>query len=319
MAGNKKVEEGRFRDNDKTGKDVPYEGFEITGHTRFGGLLGSPVAHSISPQMHNYSFRRLGIDYVYLCFEVTPDRLKETVETFRSLNAFGFNLTMPDKQYVLEYLDDLSPAARMTGAVNTVVNENGRLVGHNTDGYGFMESMRQEGYDAAGREMTLLGAGGAASAIAVQAALDGVTRLHIANRKSRSFAHAEELVKTINEHTSCRADLTDLEDAAALKDKIGASAILVNATSVGMRKPAGEPGGEDCTPVKDPAVFHEDLVAADVIYNPRKTRFLREAEERGAKTCNGMYMLLYQGAEAFRLWTGRNMPVGEVRDRYFSK
>lgn len=292
--------------------------YEITGHTRFGGLLGSPVAHSISPQMHNYSFRRLGIDYVYLCFEVTPDRLKETVETFRSLNVFGFNLTMPDKQYVLEYLDDLSPAARMTGAVNTVVNEAGRLVGHNTDGYGFMESMRQAGYDAAGREMTLLGAGGAASAIAVQAALDGVSRLHIANRRSRSFHHAEELVKTINENTSCRADLTDLEDGAAMKDRIGSSYIVVNATSVGMRKAPGESGGEDCTPLHDPSAIHEGLVAADVIYNPRKTRFLREAQERGAGIFNGMYMLLYQGAEAFRLWTGKNMPVDEVKARYFS-
>jgi len=293
--------------------------YEITGHTRFGGLLGSPVAHSISPQMHNYSFRKLGIDCVYLCFEVQPDRLGDTVRTFRELGAFGFNLTMPDKQYVLEYLDDLSPAARMIGAVNTVVNEEGRLIGHNTDGYGYMESMRQAGFDASGKEMTLLGAGGAASAIAVQAALDGVTKLHIANRKSRSWRHAEELVKTINENTSCHADLTDLSDLSALKEKIGSSYLLTNATSVGMKKGPGDSGGEDMTPVPDTSVFRPDLVVSDVIYNPRKTRLLREAETKGCRTFNGMYMLLYQGAEAFRLWTGKEMPADEVKARYFDR
>lgn len=292
--------------------------YEITGHTRFGGLLGNPVAHSISPQMHNYSFRRLGIDSVYLCFEVKPEHLKETVETFRRLDCFGFNLTMPDKQYVLEYLDDLSTAARMIGAVNTVVNENGRLIGHNTDGYGFMESMRQEGFDIRGREMTLLGAGGAASAIAVQAALDGAAKLHIANRRSRSFRHAEELAKAISRNTSCIADVTDLEDQSAMASIIGSSYLLANATSVGMRKGEGALGGEDSTPIPDTSVFRPDLVVADVIYNPRKTKLLREAEHAGCSTFNGMYMLLYQGAQAFRLWTGRDMPVEEVKARYFA-
>lgn len=294
------------------------EKYEITGHTRFGGLLGSPVAHSISPQMHNYSFRRLGIDCVYLCFEVQPDKLEDTVRTFRDLGTYGFNLTMPDKQYVIPYLDELSPAARMTGAVNTVVNKDGKLVGHNTDGFGYMESMRQAGFDAKGKEMTLLGAGGAASAIAVQAALDGVTKLHIANRKSRSWAHAQELTDVINKNTSCQADLTDLEDTAAMKEKIGASYLLTNATSVGMKKGAGASGGEDSTPLPDPSAFRPDLVVSDVIYNPRRTRLLREAEEAGCRTFNGMYMLLYQGAEAFRLWTGQDMPVEEVKNRYFA-
>lgn len=296
-------------------KEIEYE---ITGHTKFGGLLGSPVAHSISPQMHNYSFRRLGIDCVYLCFKVQPERLGETVKTFRDLGCFGFNLTMPCKQYVPEYLDELSPAARLTGAVNTVVNEDGKLVGYNTDGYGFMESMRQEGFDIKGKEMTLLGAGGAASAIAVQAALDGAAKLHIANRRSRSWSHAEELAKVISENTLCQADVTDLEDEKTLAGKIGESYILVNATSVGMKKGDGAPGGENCTPVSDRSVFSPELVVADVIYNPRKTRLLAEAEKAGCRTFNGMYMLLYQGAEAFRLWTGQNMPVKEVKNIYFA-
>ena len=291
--------------------------YEITGHTRFGGLLGSPVAHSISPQMHNYSFRRLGIDCVYLCFEVEPENLKETVETFRNLDWFGFNLTMPDKQYVAEYLDELSPAARMTGAVNTVVNDNGRLIGHNTDGYGFMESVRRNGFDVRGKDMTLLGAGGAASAIAVQAALDGVRKLHICNRRSRSFDHAVKLAETISENTPCEADVTDLEDGEAMASVIGSSFLLANATSVGMLKGGGDPASGDMTPVPDRTVFRPDLVVADVIYHPEKTRLLREAEQAGCTVFNGMYMLLYQGAEAFRLWTGRDMPVEEVKARYF--
>ena len=116
---------------------------QITGHTRFGGLLGSPVSHSISPAMHNMAFRERGIDWVYLAFDVTPDRLGETLKVFRELNVFGFNVTMPDKQSVMEYLDEVSAAARMIGAVNTIVNRDGRLTGHNTDGYGFSESVRR--------------------------------------------------------------------------------------------------------------------------------------------------------------------------------
>ena len=292
--------------------------YEITGHTRFGGLLGYPVAHSISPQMHNYSFRRLGIDAVYLCFSVLPEQLGETVRTFRNLDCFGFNLTMPDKTAVLEYLDELSPAARMIGAVNTVVNDHGKLTGYNTDGFGFMESLRRAGVHAAGQEMTLLGAGGAGSAIAVQAALDGVKKLHIANRKSRSFRHAEMLAQVITENTACRADVVDLADAHALGAAIDASGILANATSVGMKKPDLPADAENQLPIPDTGCLHEGLVVADVIYNPRQTRLLKEAQARGCQTLNGMYMLLYQGAEAFRLWTGQDMPVTEVRQKYFA-
>lgn len=292
--------------------------YEITGCTRFGGLLGWPVAHSISPQMHNYSFRRLGLDQVYLCIPVRRGDLGRTVQTLRDTGAYGFNLTHPYKLEVLAYLDDLSPAASMIGAVNTVVNRDGRLLGHNTDGYGFWESLRQEGIHISGREVTLLGAGGAAGAIAVQAALDGARAIHICNRRSPSFRRAEELAAKINRRTSCLADVTDLEDETDLAARVGESDLLVNATSLGMKRGEGAGDGTDATPVKNPALLRPDLVVADVIYNPRKTRLLREAEGRGARTINGMYMLLYQGAEAFRLWTGREMPVEEVKDRYFS-
>ncbi len=286
--------------------------FKIDGHTRLGGLLGSPVSHSISPMMHNDSFALLGLNQVYLCFDVVPENLPETVKGLRNMNVYGFNLTMPDKQAIIPCLDELSLAASLVGAVNTVVNQDGRLIGHNTDGYGFMESLRQTGCDPAGKEMTLIGAGGAASAIAAQAAIDGVTKLHLVSRRGRSWDHARALVDSIGERTACEAKLIDLADLEAVRRSVSTSYVLVNGTSAGMAP------REELTPLEDTSVFREGLVVADVIYNPRETRFLREAAQHGCKTMNGLYMLLYQGAEAFRLWTGQDMPVEQIKARYFS-
>ncbi|MDO4476039.1 MAG: shikimate dehydrogenase [Lachnospiraceae bacterium] len=285
---------------------------EITGTTRLGGLLGSPVAHSLSPLMHNLSFRELGLDFVYLCFDVKEAQMPSMAAALREMNVYGFNLTMPCKQAIIPCLDELSDAARLIGAVNTVVNDNGRLIGHNTDGMGFMRSVRENGCDIAGREMTLLGSGGAASAIAVQAALDGAKALHLACRRGRSWGAAEELVRRINEGTSCQADLIELADTTALKERLDNSAILVNGTSAGM-----SPNEELC-PLPDTSILSPELLVGDVIYHPRKTRLMAEAEALGCRTFNGMYMLLYQGAAAFELWTGQPMPVEVVRQAYFS-
>ncbi|MBP3873896.1 MAG: shikimate dehydrogenase [Lachnospiraceae bacterium] len=286
--------------------------YGITGHTRFGGLLGSPVAHSLSPAMHNLSFRTLGIDYVYLAFDVGEEKLKETVSVFRDLNTYGFNLTMPDKKRIIEYIDSMSEAAELTGAVNTVVNENGTLVGHNTDGIGYTESVREQGFEPSGKEVTLLGAGGAGCAAAVQLALDGVKKLHIVNRRSGSWKAAGDLADRINKHTSCLADLTDMDDERTLADLIGRSDLLTNATSVGMAPDTEE------TPIRDASVLRKELVVSDIIYNPRETLLMKQASAAGCRTFNGMYMLLWQGAAAFRLWTGADMPVDLVRNTYFT-
>ncbi len=285
---------------------------QITGHTRFGGLIGSPVSHSISPAMHNLSFEERGIDWVYLAFDVPQDKVGETVRVFRDLNVFGFNVTMPDKQRVMEYLDEVSETAAMMGAVNTVVNHDGRLIGCNTDGYGFAQSVRERGFELAGSEITILGAGGAARSAAVQAAVDGVKKLHIVNRKTRSWKGAEELVGEICRKSSCEADLTDLEDISVLADKIGSSSLLFNATPVGMSPNEGH------SPLPDKKLLHSGLTVMDAIYNPRQTELMKDAMEAGCSTFNGIYMLLWQGAEAFRLWTGQDMPVELVRERYFS-
>ncbi|MDO5136497.1 MAG: shikimate dehydrogenase [Eubacteriales bacterium] len=286
----------------------------ITGHTQLTALLGSPVAHSISPLMHNESFRLLGLDYVYLCFDVDEQGLLAAVEGLRTCQARGFNLTMPNKNKVTELLDDLSPAARLIGAVNTVVNQNGRLIGWNTDGVGYMQAARDAGCDLTQKTITIMGAGGAATAICAQAALDEVEAIHIFARKtSRFWDRTERLVQTINDTLPCRAFLHDNEDQKALREAISLSALLINGTSVGMAPAVDE------TIIQDPGLYRPELVVSDVIYNPRETRFLRDARLAGCRTFNGMYMLLFQGAEAFRLWTGRDMPVDEIRKKFFSK
>lgn len=286
--------------------------YKITGTTRLGGLLGSPVSHSLSPAMHNEAFQELGIDFVYLAFDVPEYNLRDVVRSLKEFNTYGFNLTMPDKTEVIEYLDDLSEEAALIGAVNTVVNRNGKLTGYNTDGKGYTESVKERGVRIDGAEVTLLGAGGAARAAAVQLALDGASVLHIANRRSgHSWEAAQRLTDVINSKTHCKADLTALEDRRSLADKISSSALLTNATSAGMSPDT------DVSPVNDPDVFHRGLVVSDIIYNPAETKLMRQAEERGCQAFNGMYMLLHQGAAAFRLWTGRNMPVEKIRQKYF--
>ena len=285
----------------------------ITGHTQLTALLGSPVAHSISPMMHNEAFQLLDLDYVYLCFDVNEESLPATVEGLKTCNIRGFNLTMPNKNKIVELLDELSPAARLIGAVNTVVNDNGYLTGYNTDGVGYMQAVKDAGYDIHGKTITVMGAGGAATAICAQAALDGIEEIHIfARETSRFWNRTENLVKNINSTLPCHAVLHKNKDKAALSDAISKSTLLLNATSVGMAP------NTDGTIITDTSLYHPDLIVSDVIYNPRETRFLREAREAGCRTFNGMYMLLYQGAEAFRLWTGKDMPVKEIKAKYFS-
>ena len=285
---------------------------EITGHTRLTGLLGSPVAHSVSPLMHNEAFRQLGLDYVYLCFDVKEEGLKTAVEGLKMAGIRGFNLTMPNKNKMVELVDCLSPAAGLIGAVNTVVNNDGILIGHNTDGIGFMRSVKDAGYDIIGQEMTVMGAGGAATAICVQAALDGVKKIHLFTRPSSRFhQRTVGLVDRINQITDCEITLYDQADQHALRTSMEQSAILVNGTSVGMAPDT------DASIIEDSSFFIPGKIVADIIYNPQETKLLKMAREAGCKTFNGMYMLLYQGAEAFRIWTGQEMPIEQIKEKYF--
>ena len=281
----------------------------ITGHTELIGLMVYPIRHSSSPAMHNAAFAKLGLDYAYLAFEVDNDSLEGAVQGIRSLKLVGSNVSMPNKTVVHKYLDKLSPAAEMCGAVNTIVNEDGVLTGHITDGTGYMMSLKDNGVDVIGKKMTIVGAGGAATAIEIQAALDGVTEISIFNRKDEFWANAEETVRKINEKTNCKAQLFDLADLDKLKEEIASSYLFTNATGMGMKPLEGQ------TYIPDKSFLRPDLIVSDVVYYPRETELLRMAKEVGCKTMNGLGMMLFQGAAAFKMWTGEDMPIEYMKEK----
>ncbi|MFA9464924.1 MAG: shikimate dehydrogenase [Velocimicrobium sp.] len=286
---------------------------EISGHTQLVCLLGSPVSHSISPAMHNEAFSYFGLDYAYLAFETNQDTLASTVATLKNINARGFNLTMPNKNKMSDLCDHLTLAAQLSGSVNTVVNDNGVLTGHTTDGIGFLRAAKDAGFDLLGKKMVLLGAGGASTAIFVQAALDGVSEIAIFSRRTGSYEHAQEIITQLRKHTSCHLHLYDYSDLTRLKESIDHCDILVNGTNVGM-----SPAIDACV-IPDKSYLHKDLIVADIIYNPRKTKLLSMANACGCHTFNGMYMLLYQGAEAFKLWTKKDMPIEFIKNKFFKQ
>lgn len=287
---------------------------EISGHTQLLALIGSPVGHSGSPAMHNYSSQKTGMDCAYLAFDIKAEETRQAFDALRLLNARGFNVTMPCKTAAAECCDELSDTARLIGAVNTVVNDNGRMIGHNTDGLGWVRNCRENGVELPGKKMTLAGSGGAATAIGITAALQGLGELSVFAIRDAFYASAEAMVEKISAHVpKCRVKLYDLADRDRFYHEIGESNIFTNATRVGMK-----PMDRD-TLIEDISVFHKELVVSDVVYNPRETRLIREAGEAGCKTIPGIGMLLWQGAEAFRLFTGRDMPVEEVMERYFKE
>lgn len=280
----------------------------ITGHTELIGLIATPIRHSSSPRMHNEAFAKLGLDYAYLAFEVGNEELEDTIKGFRAMKVRGSNVSMPNKTVVHKYLDKLSDAAEMCGAVNTIVNDDGVLTGHITDGIGYMSGLKDAGIDIIGKKMTIVGAGGAATAIQVQAALDGVKEISIFNRKDEFYERAKKTVKDINEKTNCKATLYDLEDLDKLKEEIASSYIFTNATGMGMKPLEGQ------TYIPDKSFLREDLIVTDVVYAPAETALLKMAKEVGCKTLNGFPMMLFQGAAAFKLWTNQDMPIEHVKE-----
>ena len=286
---------------------------EISGHTQMLCLIGSPVGHSGSPAMYNYSFQKLGLDYVYLAFDIKEEDTSKAINALRLLNVKGFNITMPGKTAALSCCDELSKAAQLIGAVNTVVNENGKLICHNTDGLGWVRNCREHGFEIRGKKMTIAGSGGAATAIEITSALEGMSEISIFARKDTFFANAEATVEKIRRHVSgCRVNLYDLEDRDLFYHEIEDSHIFTNATRVGMKPMDQE------SLIENPEVFRSDLTVSDVVYNPRETRLLSDAAAAGCKVIPGIGMLLWQGAEAFKLYTGKEMPVKEIMEKYFA-
>lgn len=279
----------------------------ITGHTELIGLIAKPIRHSKSPMLHNTAFEALGLDFVYLVFEVGPEELKQAVKGLKALGVRGFNVSMPLKSAIIPLLDEVLPAGRLCEAVNTVVNENGKLIGTSTDGEGFMTACREAGIELIGKKVTLLGAGGAATSVSMQMGLDGVGEISVFNRMDEFWDRAVENAERLNNNTGARARAFHLEDEESLRREIESSSVLINATSAGFGEQRGLcalPGDEFLRP---------GLTVCDVIYDPEKTRLLEMAEAKGCKTLNGLGMMIYQGAAAFKLWTGRDMPIEAVK------
>ena len=279
----------------------------IDGKTELIGLMAYPIRHTSSPTMQNEAFRALGYNYAYLAFEVEQDQLKDAVQAIRALRMRGSNVSMPNKTVVHQYLDHLSPAAELTGSVNTIVNDNGVLTGYVTDGIGFMGAVKDQGVNIIGEKITVVGTGGASTAICIQAALDGVKEISIFGRKDAFWEKGESIRDKINKNTKCKAVLYDLADLPRLKAEIADSVLFVNATSVGMHPQEG------VTYIPDSSYFPKDVVVMDVVYAPRVTKTMELAKEAGCKTFNGLDMMLFQGSAAFELWTGEPMPIEHMK------
>ena len=280
----------------------------LSGTTTLLGLIGTPVEHSKSPAMYNHCFQKFGLDWAYLAFDIPQEKAGDAVQAIRTLGMRGANVTMPCKNAVIPYLDKLTPAVEAIQAVNTIVNENGTLVGHNTDGCGYTQNLRRSGVEVKGKKIVLLGGGGAASAIAIQAALEGAAEIAVFNLKDAFWPRVEKgLQATAQAAPDCAITLNDLQDREALHQAILRCDILSNATRVGMAP------YEDQSNITDLSWFRPDLIVTDVVYAPPQTRMLREAQAAGCLTCDGLGMLLCQGAEAFRLYSGMEMPVEEIR------
>lgn len=267
----------------------------IKGSTKVVGLIGEPVEHSFSPPMHNEAFKTLGLDYVYVPFNVSPDNLKSAIEGANSLNIQGLNVTIPHKINVINYLKELDPIAELIGAVNTIDFKN--LKGYNTDGIGCIRAI-EEVTKIKDKNIVVAGAGGAARAIVFYLAKYGAEEVNILNRnlkKAENLANdllASNLISNVNS-----------SDISEISKFISDADILIDTTPVGMH-----PNVSD-EPIVKAADIHEELVVNDIVYNPNETVLLKEAIKANAKVVYGIKMLLYQGAESFKIWTGREAPI----------
>lgn len=274
----------------------------ISGGIRLCGIIGDPVEHTMSPVMHNAAFRKLGLNYLYVPFRVKKEELGKAIEGIRALNIRGLSVTIPHKIAVIPFLDELDPLARKMGAVNTIVNDDGVLAGHNTDAAGFLQALLEKGIEPKGKNVVILGAGGASRAISFILA-ERNSNIVILNRTlDRAKGLANRLSEILREEV--RALKLDRENVArALRE----ADILVNTTSVGMSPNIDE------TPVSAD-FLKTNLVVFDIVYNPIKTRLLREAEEAGAQTISGLDMLVWQGVLAFEKWTGLRAPFELMKE-----
>ncbi len=269
---------------------------KLSGRTKITGLFGYPVEHTLSPVMHNAAFEALGLDYCYVAFPVHPDYLEEAVKAIKALNFSGVNVTIPHKEKVIPFLDEIDKEASYIGAVNTIVNSNGRLKGYNTDGRGFMQYLFECGISAEGKEVLIVGAGGGSRAISYYVVKEA-KKVYLYDIEKEK---AERLVADLKKNFD---NISTVDDIA----RIEKFHLLINATPLGLKD-------EDPLPF-DTALLRSDQIVYDLIY--KKTRLLDEASKKGCLTLDGLGMLLWQGVFAFELWTGMSPPVDIMRDALY--
>jgi shikimate dehydrogenase len=280
---------------------------EISGKTRVCGIIGDPVEYSLSPAMHNAAFQELNLDFVYVAFRVRKDELREAIVGAKSLDIRGLNVTMPHKSAVMKYLDEIDSTARSIGAVNTILNNKGRLTGYDTDGIGALKALKENGISLNGKKLLLLGAGGAGKAIAFHAAQEA-EELKILNRTAQK---AKDLTEVLRKKIGKKIDGNSLS-AKTIRKELEDADIMVNATSVGMHP-------KDDQSLIDPSWLRPNLCVMDIVYNPIETKLAKDARSVGAKVVSGVEMLVYQGAMSFEIWTDRPAPVKVMKKAILDK
>ncbi|MCL8361336.1 quinate/shikimate dehydrogenase [Escherichia coli] len=280
---------------------------DVTAKYELNGLMADPIRHSLSPEMQNKALEKAGLPFTYMAFEVDNDSFPGAIEGLKALKMRGTGVSMPNKQLACEYVDELTPAAKLVGAINTIVNDDGYLRGYNTDGTGHIRAIKESGFDIKGKTMVLLGAGGASTAIGAQGAIEGLKEIKLFNRRDEFFDKALAFAQRVNENTDCVVTVTDLADQQAFAEALASADILTNGTTVCMKHIENE------SLVNDISLLHPGLLVTECVYNPHMTKFLQQAQQAGCKTIDGYGMLLWQGAEQFTLWTGKDFPLEYVK------
>ena len=272
----------------------------ISGRTKICGIIGNPVKHTLSPIMHNAAFKKLNLDFTYVAFKVEENMLQKSIEGVRALRIHGLNVTIPYKESIIQFLDGIDPNAKDIGAVNTILNKSGKLIGFNTDGIGAVKAIEGNKIDLREKRIVLLGAGGSARAIAYHVS-QVAEKVVILNRTKE---RAKRLAESIKFHSN--VVWNQLSKEVIQKQLIDAD-ILINATSIGLSPSSNES-------LVDPKFLNSELCVFDIVYNSIGTKLIRDARRVGAKTIDGIDMLIYQGAMAFTIWTGVEAPIKVMKD-----
>ena len=280
---------------------------DVTAKYELIGLMAYPIRHSLSPEMQNKALEKAGLPFTYMAFEVDNDSFPGAIEGLKALKMRGTGVSMPNKQLACEYVDELTPAAKLVGAINTIFNYYFFFFFYIFYDTGHIRAIKESGFDIKGKTMVLLGAGGASTAIGAQGAIEGLKEIKLFNRLDEFFDKALAFAQRVNENTDCVVTVTDLADQQAFAEALASADILTNGTKVGMKPLENE------SLVNDISLLHPGLLVTECVYNPHMTKLLQQAQQAGCKTIDGYGMLLWQGAEQFTLWTGKDFPLEYVK------